>query len=125
MTPPPPGPTPPEAEPLRINEITPQQLLSRIQNREDVLIVDMRQPWEHQAGHIPGAQNFFIQEIPARLSEFPKDRDIVFQCWHGNTSLQASAFLIENGWDGQRIASLSGGIAGWVAAHGQASLVKS
>ena len=117
-------PPPPEPEPLHINEITPHDLLTRIQNQEDVLVVDMRQPWEHQSGHIPSAENFFIQEIPARMGEFPKDRDIVFQCWHGNTSLQASAFLIENGWDGARIASLSGGIAGWVEAHGPESLVK-
>ena len=83
-----------------INEITPQDLMARITNEDEVLIVDMRQPWEYQAGHIPSAENFFIQDIPGRLNEFPKDKDIVFQCWHGNTSLQASAFLIENGWDG-------------------------
>jgi rhodanese-related sulfurtransferase len=37
--------------------------------------------------------------------------------------LQASAFLIENGWSAERVASLSGGIAGWVQAHGLESLV--
>jgi adenylyltransferase/sulfurtransferase len=65
----------------------------------------------------------FVTEIPARLNELPKDKDIVFQCWHGNTSLQASAFLIDNGWSAERVSSLSGGIAGWVQANGQGSLV--
>ena len=113
-----------EPEPLSINEIMPHDLMHRIENGDEVFIIDMRQPWEYQSGHIPGAVNVFIQEIPQRLAEFPKDRDIVFQCWHGNTSLQASAFLIHNGWEGDRIASLSGGMAGWVEQLGIGSLVQ-
>ena len=66
----------------------------------------------------------FIQEIPMRFNELSKDSDIVFQCWHGNTSLQASRFLIEQGWDTLRVSSLSGGIAGWTSAFGQDGLVK-
>jgi rhodanese-related sulfurtransferase len=65
----------------------------------------------------------FVNEIPARIGELPKDKDIIFQCWHGNTSLQASAYLIEHGWSAERVASLSGGIAGWVQTHGQEALV--
>ena len=66
----------------------------------------------------------FIQEVPVRFNELSKDSDIVFQCWHGNTSLQASRFLIEKGWDAVRVSSLSGGIAGWTSAFGQDGLVK-
>ncbi|GIK36184.1 MAG: hypothetical protein BroJett011_00170 [Chloroflexota bacterium] len=120
-------PTPPqwepEPEPLRINEITPHELKARLDNGDDMVVVDMRQGWEYQHGHIPGATHMFINEIPARMNELPKDKDIVFQCWHGNTSLQASAFLIENGWAAERVSSLSGGMAGWVQAHGQGALV--
>jgi rhodanese-related sulfurtransferase len=112
------------AEPLYITEITPDELLVRINSGDDMLVVDMRQEWEYEAGHIPGAVSVFIQEIPGRMDEFPRDKDVIFQCWTGKTSLQASGFLIENGWDSSRIASLSGGIAGWVETHGPASLVK-
>jgi rhodanese-related sulfurtransferase len=113
----------PEPEPLRINEVSPHELKARLDNGDNLIVVDMRQPWEYQSGHIPGAMPMFINEIPARMNELPKDTDVVFQCWHGNTSLQASAFLIENGWSAERVASLSGGIAGWVQAHGLESLV--
>jgi rhodanese-related sulfurtransferase len=113
----------PEPEPIRVNEISPESLKVRLGNGDDLIVVDMRQAWEYQQGHIPGATHMFINEIPARLNELPKDTDIVFQCWHGNTSLQASAYLIENGWSAQRVASLSGGIAGWVQTHGQGALV--
>jgi rhodanese-related sulfurtransferase len=113
----------PEPEPIKINEVSPQELRARLDNDHPVIVVDMRQAWEYQSGHIPGAIHMFINDIPARMHELPKDSDIVFQCWHGNTSLQASAYLIENGWSAARVASLSGGIAGWVQAHGPQGLV--
>jgi rhodanese-related sulfurtransferase len=119
------APTPtPEPEPPRINEITPQELKAQLDNGHPVLVVDMRQGWEYQSGHIPGAKHMFVQEIPARAGELPQDTDIVFQCWHGNTSLGACGFLIENGWPAERVASLQGGMAGWVQTHGRGSLEK-
>jgi rhodanese-related sulfurtransferase len=120
-------PTPepePEPEPIQVREILPDELKDRLDNGDKLIVVDMRQDWEYQSGHILGAQHMFIQEIPMRINELPKDVDIVFQCWHGNTSLNASAYLIQNGWDASRIFSLSGGIAGWVQTHGQEGLVK-
>lgn len=117
-----PASPPPAPEPIQINEITPHQLKARLDNGNEVVVVDMRQQWEYQHGHIPGAVHMFVNEIPARFKELPQDKEIVFQCWHGNTSLGASAFLIERGWPAQRVASLSGGMAGWVQAHGPKSL---
>jgi rhodanese-related sulfurtransferase len=120
-----PEPNPePEPEPMKINEILPDQLQARLENGDDLLVVDMRQGWEYHAGHIPGALHMFIQEIPQRMNELPKDTDVVLQCWHGNTSLDASAFLIQNGWSPDRVFSLSGGMAGWVSTCGVESLGK-
>jgi rhodanese-related sulfurtransferase len=116
--------SPSSPEPLRIIEITPQELMSQLRNGNNPVVVDMRSQWEYQAGHIPGAINMFIQEIPTRFYELPKNKPLVFQCWHGNTSLDASSFLIQNGWSASNVASLRGGIAGWVQVHGQGSLEK-
>ena len=120
---PPPEPEP-EPEPIEINQISPEQLKARLDQDDDVVVVDMRQGWEYQNGHIPGARHMFIQEIPARINELPKDNDVVFQCWHGNSSLDASGFLIQNGWQADRVFSLSGGIAGWTQTFGFEGLVK-
>ena len=121
----PPAPEPePIPEPIHIREVSPVDLHTRLEHGDDVIVVDMRQAWEYHSGHIPGAIHMFMQEIPMRFAELSKDRDIVFQCWHGNTSLQASGFLIEQGWDALRVSSLSGGIAGWTSAFGQNGLVK-
>lgn len=120
----PPPPPEPEPEPFQINEISAHDLKTRLDNGDDLVVVDMRQGWEYQSGHIPGATHIFIQEIPMRLQEIPRDKDVVFQCWHGNTSLSASAYLIDQGWEQSRIFSLSGGIAGWASAFGQEGLVR-
>jgi len=107
---------------MQIPEISPQQLQTRLAQGDPCVVVDLRQPWEYAAGHIPGAVHIFIQDIPTRLHELPQDQDIVFQCWHGMTSLDVAAFAIQNGWLAGHIASLSGGMAGWVQTHGPQSL---
>ena len=106
-----------------IAEISPQDLQERLDQGDNVTVVDLRQPWEYQAGHIPSAMNIFIQDIPARLQDLPQDTDLVFQCWHGVTSLDVAGFVIQNGWPASSVVSLSGGMAGWVDAHGTGSLV--
>jgi rhodanese-related sulfurtransferase len=123
---PPPAALPPEPEPepLLINEVSPVDLKARLDKGDELIVVDMRQAWEYQAGHIPAAKHMFIQEIPMRMSELPKDTDIVFQCWRGHVSLDACGFLVQNGWDAARVSSLSGGIAGWASTFGQEGLVK-
>ena len=118
------APPQPESEVIKVNEILPDDLKHRLDNSDELIVVDMRQGWEYQAGHIPGAMHMFIQEIPYRFSELPKDKDVIFQCWHGNTSLDASAFLIQNGWDADRVFSLSGGMAGWASTNGLDSLAQ-
>ena len=118
---PPPGSEP---EPLHVTQISPQELKAKLENGHNVLVVDMRSQWEYQSGHIPGAINMFIQTIPTRFNELPKDQPIVFQCWHGHTSLDASGFLIQNGWPSSNVASLNGGISGWVQTYGQESLAR-
>ena len=109
-------------ESMSIAEVSPEQLKARLDRGDDVVVVDLRQAWEYHVGHIPGAVSLFIEEVPTRLSELPTDRDLVLQCWHGHTSLDVAAYLIQQGWLANRIASLSGGIAGWVHIYGTNAL---
>jgi rhodanese-related sulfurtransferase len=111
-------------EPMHITEVSPEQLKARLDRGDNVVVVDLRQASEYDAGHIPGAVSLFIEEVPLRLSELPTDVDIVFQCWHGHTSLDVAAYVIQQGWPAGRIASLSGGMAGWVHTHSVAALAR-
>jgi rhodanese-related sulfurtransferase len=67
-----------------ITEVSPQELRTRLDQGDNVTVVDLRQPHEYQAGHIPGAINIFIQDIPARLHELPQDTDIALSRWGGS-----------------------------------------
>ncbi len=57
-------------------------------------------------------------QLPGKLDEIPKDRKVVMQCYHGISSLDAAGYLIQKGWDASNVASLSGGMSGWVATQG-------
>ena len=63
-----------EFEPIRAEE-----LLDRAR-RGLVTILDVRPPSEFRAGHLPGAVNIPIEELPSRLRELPKGKEVVAYC---------------------------------------------
>lgn len=56
-----------------------QVLLARVRSGE-VTVLDVRPQEEYQAGHLPGALSVPLKELERRLSELPRDRDIVAYC---------------------------------------------
>lgn len=68
-------------------------------SRAGAVLIDVRTPAEVAEGMAPGAINIPLQEIEQRLSEFPKDKDLLIYCRSGKRSMAASNFLIENGYD--------------------------
>jgi rhodanese-related sulfurtransferase len=79
--------------------------------RAKPLVLDVREPWEHEVCAIPDSKLLPMQEIPARWRELPADADIVVVCHHGMRSLQVAGFLKQSGL--ARVYNLSGGIAAW------------
>jgi len=72
------------------------------------LIVDVRDPHEHAAGHPAGAINIPLPELRARLAEIPRDREVWVHCGVGQRSYYATRILKLNGF---RVKNLSGGFA--------------
>ena len=68
-------------------------------SKAGAMLIDVRTPAEVAEGMAPGAINIPLQEIEQRLSEFPKDKDLLIYCRSGKRSMAASNFLIENGYD--------------------------
>ncbi len=98
-----------------INEIDSESLRKRLTDGEDLLLVDIRTPAEIAQGAIPDALLMPMHLIPLRLSELPKEREIVVYCRSGARSYQACAYLMQQGYD--RTLNLRGGIIAW-ARHG-------
>jgi rhodanese-related sulfurtransferase len=98
-----------------VNEIDSESLSQRLTETEDVLLVDIRTPAEIAQGLIPDALQLPMHLIPIRMSEIPKDRDVVIYCRSGARSYQACAYLMQQGYS--RVLNLRGGIIAW-ARHG-------
>jgi len=61
------------------------------------IVVDVRTPGEYAEGHFDGSINIPLNEIPGRLDELKKDKEIVVCCASGIRSSNAMAILSRNG----------------------------
>jgi rhodanese-related sulfurtransferase len=77
-------------------------------------VLDVRQPDEWAAGHIPNATLIPLGDLPARLAEVPKDRQVVVVCHSGNRSAKGRDILLAAGYPA--VTSMAGGMTGWTAA---------
>jgi rhodanese-related sulfurtransferase len=93
-------------------EITPAEA-SQYQ-KDGALMLDVREPDEWNAGHIPGAVLVPLGDLPSRLNEVPKDKEIVVVCRSGNRSATGRDTLLNAGYP--KVTSMSGGMNQWTAA---------
>ncbi|MCW2867946.1 MAG: Rhodanese domain protein [Marmoricola sp.] len=83
---------------------------------EGVTVLDVREPVEWRHGRIEGAVHVPLTEVPGRLEELPRDRQLLVVCKVGGRSAQATAFLREKGFEA---INLAGGMLEWSAAGRQ------
>jgi rhodanese-related sulfurtransferase len=93
------------------HELSPEQLAELLE-RGEVELIDVREPYEWEAGRIAGAQHIELERLAGRAGEIPSDRKIVFQCRLGIRSAMAMQAFRASGWDAYH---LKGGIQDWVA----------
>ena len=77
-------------------------------------ILDVRQPDEWAAGHIPDATLIPLGDLATRIAEVPRDRQVVVVCRSGNRSAQGRDILL--GADYPSVTSMAGGMKDWAAA---------
>ena len=75
-------------------------------SRGEVFLLDVRSATEYAGGHIPGATNISVDELRGRLSELPKDREIVAYCQVGQRGYIATRILLQNGF---KVRNIGGG----------------
>jgi phage shock protein E len=90
------------------------QTAAALREQPDVMILDVREQDEWDAGHIPGAVFMPMGEVPNRLSEIPTDKTVIVQCRSGNRSSQVTDFLVKQGFT--NVHNMSGGINAWQSA---------
>ncbi len=92
-----------------VPELTVEQFAARA---ETAFIVDVREPSEFLAAHVPGAVNIPQADLATRLDELPRDRPLVCICQAGRRSLRAAQFLAQTGFTD--VANVQGGASAWI-----------
>ena len=93
-----------------IPQLSVKELKQRMDAGEDVFILDVREPYEYQIANIGGTlipQN----DVPQRLAEIDREREVVVQCRSGARSQRIAEFLKQAGYP--RVVNLAGGILAW------------
>jgi rhodanese-related sulfurtransferase len=82
--------------------------------KDGAAIIDVREPFEYQAGHVPGASLIPVNSVYARREELPKDKDVIFVCAVGQRSALAAEMAAAAGLT--RLFNLEGGTDAWIKA---------
>jgi rhodanese-related sulfurtransferase len=94
----------------------PQELSARqladLLSAADVQLVDVREPYEHEAGRIAGDVHIELEQLPAEAGSLDRERPLVFYCRSGSRSLLATQAFAAAGFDAH---NLEGGLQDWVA----------
>lgn len=97
------------------NAVTPAQATLLI-NREDAVIIDVREPDEYAAGHLPESRNIPAGKLEERVGELEKYKDtpLILVCQSGARSAGSCARLGKLGF--AKTHNLAGGVGAWVEA---------
>lgn len=96
-----------------IAQMTVQELKERMDRGAAPVLIDVREPQEYQICNL-GARLIPLSEIPSRLGEIPRDREVVVHCKSGHRSQMVAEYLAQAGYT--QVANLSGGILAWADA---------
>lgn len=97
-----------------VDEVTTDDVKEKLDD-DGVQIVDIRRPLQFEQGHIPGALNIPMNELPQQVGEVEWEDEIVVTCPIGQSSVQAAKLIqsFEQVDDGTAVASMAGGYKDW------------
>jgi molybdopterin/thiamine biosynthesis adenylyltransferase/rhodanese-related sulfurtransferase len=96
-----------------VAEMSVEELAAALKGGEAPFIVDVREGWEWEVGHLEGSCHIPLGELAGRIGEVDTRREVVTLCHHGMRSLAARELLLGAGFS--RVKSLAGGIDAWAA----------
>jgi sulfur-carrier protein adenylyltransferase/sulfurtransferase len=99
------------AAPEGVPTISVRELKARMDNKEDLLLLDVREPYEYEIARIEGSRLIPLGELETRINELPRSGTLVCQCHSGGRSEHAARLLKEAGFE--NVFNLEGGIDAW------------
>ena len=83
---------------------------AKLSEKPKPVVLDVREPSEYAAGHISGSTLIPLRQLSGRMSELPKDREIICVCASGSRSGSAARHLMSSGYN---VLNLKGGMSRW------------
>ncbi|OLE55964.1 MAG: hypothetical protein AUG51_00840 [Acidobacteria bacterium 13_1_20CM_3_53_8] len=96
----------------QMQEITATELKQRLDEGNDIQIVDVREPNEYAFARIPGSIHIPLGQVVNRMNEIDPSRETVVHCKMGGRSARAIEALKRAGFQGELV-NLKGGITAW------------
>jgi rhodanese-related sulfurtransferase len=91
---------------------TPRELKAHLDTSDqDLLLLDVREPWEYELCHIEGSRLIPMGQIQDALDDLEDGQEIIVICHHGRRSEQVAEFLERSGFS--NVANLTGGVEAW------------
>ena len=92
--------------------MSPQQAADLLRDG-DAQLVDVREPYEHEAGRIAGSLHIELERLPGEAASLERERPVLFYCRSGSRSALAADAFAASGYDAR---NLDGGLEAWVGA---------
>jgi len=93
-------------------EVAPEELKTLLESDSDIVVLDVREPWEFETARIENSKHIPMNDIPARFNqELDAEKHMVVVCHHGVRSMNVTAWLRKQGFE--KVQSLRGGIDRW------------
>jgi rhodanese-related sulfurtransferase len=91
---------------------SPQDVAERLKARpSELVLLDVREPYERELARIEPSMHVPMNDVPDRMSEIPRDREVVVYCHTGTRSAMVAGYLERQRFG--RISNLKGGIDAW------------
>lgn len=95
-----------------MEQITPTELKQRLDNGDDIQVIDVREDDELAIARLPNSIHIPLAQVLSRMDEIDPNRETVVHCRSGVRSARAIEALQRSGFKGKLI-NLAGGILGW------------
>lgn len=94
-----------------IEDIQPADLQILLKDAIQPIVVDVREPWEYQMGHVTGSKLIPLGQLAQRINELDPERPVAVICQSGSRSQSAAALLAQKGF--KKIYNVVGGMSAW------------
>lgn len=92
-------------------EITAREVAERLRADHAVVLLDVREPWEHELAHLADARLIPLSTLPEVVGELDAQAEYVVYCHHGMRSAMAANWLMSRGFE--NVSNMTGGIDAW------------